>query len=384
MRIALVHSYYRSDIPSGENIVVDAQRQLLAESGHDVVVVSRSSDKLAASGAGAKIRAGLSVATGTGHSPIATLQEFAPDVVHVHNLFPNWGTHWLAAWQGPVVATLHNFRSACARGTFYRDGHLCFDCLDHSSVAAVAHACYRESRVASVPLAIATRGGAGADRVVQRADSIIVLSERARAMHVLAGVPAEKIALIPNFTRRPAPAPRSPSRHPKARWVYLGRLSEEKGVLEMVAHWPDGIALDVYGEGPLRVELEGLRHPDVAFHGAVSPSEVPAVLARAAGIVFPSRAPEGAVPLSYVEGLAAGLPVLCWAGNGAADDVDAARNGLVIGSWDQASAAIAKLEGDRDGFSLRSRTRFDEKYSPESWMAATIELYNSVMKSGRA
>ena len=46
MRIAVVHSFYRSDSPSGENQVVAQQVELLREAGHDVLLVARSSDEL--------------------------------------------------------------------------------------------------------------------------------------------------------------------------------------------------------------------------------------------------------------------------------------------------------------------------------------------------
>src|SRR6266702_8426604 len=94
-----------------------------------------------------------SVATGFGADPTEDLRRFAPDVVHVHNLLPNFGTRWLDRWPGPVVATLHNFRSMCPAGTLYRSGHVCTACPDGNPGAALRHACYRGSTLATLPLA---------------------------------------------------------------------------------------------------------------------------------------------------------------------------------------------------------------------------------------
>ena len=69
-----------------------------------------------------KPKAGWSVALGRGFHPTEELRWFRPDVVHVHNLFPNFSTGWLARCPTPVVATLHNFRSVRANGLLFRSG----------------------------------------------------------------------------------------------------------------------------------------------------------------------------------------------------------------------------------------------------------------------
>ena len=46
MRIAVVHSYYSSREPSGENVVVDLQVEALRRAGHDVTLVARRTDDL--------------------------------------------------------------------------------------------------------------------------------------------------------------------------------------------------------------------------------------------------------------------------------------------------------------------------------------------------
>ena len=75
------------------------------------------------------LEAAATVATGLGPSPIEQLRRFRPDVVHVHNLFPNFGKRWLRTWDGPMVATMHNYRPICPAATLFRDGRVCRDCL---------------------------------------------------------------------------------------------------------------------------------------------------------------------------------------------------------------------------------------------------------------
>ena len=55
----------------------------------------------------------------------------------------------------PVVATMHNYRLVCSNGMFFRDGAVCHDCTKGLPVRAVVHGCYRDSRAATVPVALA-------------------------------------------------------------------------------------------------------------------------------------------------------------------------------------------------------------------------------------
>ncbi len=100
------------------------------------------------------------------------------------------------------------------------------------------------------------------------------------------------------------------------RLVSIGRLVPYKGHdMALEAALPllkaGRATLTVYGEGPLRPELERLSEgvPGVALPGWVKHHEVPAVLAEADLLVFPSiREFGGGVAL---EAMAVGLPVAC-------------------------------------------------------------------------
>ena len=173
MRVAVVNSFYSSSQPSGENRVVEDQVQALSDAGHEVRLLARFTDDESRQ-VSYPLRTAMRVATGRGTNPMQDLREFKPDIVHVHNLFPNFGTDWIDRWQGPVVVSLHNYRAFCSNGLFYRSGAICFDCVDSGALAAVRHGCYRDSRGASVPVAIGRR----ADRknVLAKVDAVVTTS----------------------------------------------------------------------------------------------------------------------------------------------------------------------------------------------------------------
>ena len=197
MRIALIHSYYSSRVPSGENNVVDAQLATLRAAGHEVQLIEQQTDARLARKT-YPVEAALTVASGVGPSPLRQLLDFDPDVTHLHNLFPNFGRRWLTKYDGPLVATLHNYRPLCAKATLYRDGHRCTECLDvgHSR-PAIRHGCFHDSALATIPSAIATKFAN--DPVLRRAEVLTTLSEGMSNVYADAGVPRDKLVVLNNY-----------------------------------------------------------------------------------------------------------------------------------------------------------------------------------------
>ena len=160
MKIMIVHNRYRSTAPSGENRVVDTEAGALAALGHEVVRFERHSDDIETwSRARKAALPGRVVWSAEAHRDLAArLREDRPDVVHVHNTFPLLSPAVLHACRDarvPVVATIHNYKLACASGDFFRDGAVCHDCAGRLPGPAIRHGCYRGSRAATAPVALA-------------------------------------------------------------------------------------------------------------------------------------------------------------------------------------------------------------------------------------
>jgi glycosyltransferase involved in cell wall biosynthesis len=375
VRIAIVHSFYSSDVPSGENQVVIAQKQALEASGHEVKLVAWYTDE-EAEFRSFPLRAAWWTVSGNGGDPTEELLNFSPHVVHVHNLFPNIGTKWLRAGAWPIVSSLHNYRPVCANGLLYRDGKNCTECVDQSWTSGIKHACYRESRLATVPLAIRNRGSVRGNALLASADLVTVPSQRAFENYLGFGVPEEKLSLLPYFVDDVySPVTSSPSFKP--RWLIASRLSPEKGVAELVHAWPREHSLEIAGSGPEEQRISEALSESTLLVGFKSADWLARFMPEFTGLVFPGRSPEG-IPTMALQALGAGLPIVARAGNGAADLVQAEGVGSVYEDDPHGASLLAALNAvSGSGQSLRTRARelYDRDFSRSTWIHNVNEIY---------
>lgn len=316
MRILVVHNRYRSSSPSGEDRVVDRERQALVEAGHEVARFEARSDDIAAMPMHRKALVPLRLVWNRGAATDLdrAITAVAPDVVHVHNTFPLLSASILrqCTVRGiPSVVTLHNYRLICPGSALYRTGAPCRDCATRRvAIPGVVHGCYRTSPAATLPLAVAdfaTR------RTWRKAPSAYVfLSEALQRELAPLRLPPERCFVKGNFVE-PAP-PRGPGEPMVA---YLGRLTEEKGLRVLMEGWDryladanggaNGLHLAVAGTGPLEPEIRSWAadRPSVEVLGLLDREGCADLVRRARAVVAPSEWPEP-FGLVVAEAMAAG------------------------------------------------------------------------------
>jgi glycosyltransferase involved in cell wall biosynthesis len=111
-------------------------------------------------------------------------------------------------------------------------------------------------------------------------------------------------------------------------FLCLGRLIPYKRVdLAVRACSELGLPLKVAGAGRDRGRLERMAGPTVQFLGRVPDDEAPALMDGCRGFIFPGLEDFGIAP---VQALAAGRPVIAFAGGGALDTVEDGVNGVLF------------------------------------------------------
>src|ERR1700678_1294676 len=236
MRVLLVHNRYRSATPSGENRVVDSEGEELAKAGHEIRRFGKDSDEIEHWSAAKKALLPARVVwSRESHRELAaTLRDYRPDVVHVHNTFPLLSGAVLYACRDasvPIVTTLHNYRLVCAPGDLLRNGTVCHDCTHRLPLPGVVHGCYRGSRAATAPLVAANIAHRKAWRSLVAA--YVFISAAQRDLHLGLNLPASRVFVRHNMVsyRDTKPVPREPM------VAYIGRLDETKGLRLLMSGW---------------------------------------------------------------------------------------------------------------------------------------------------
>jgi glycosyltransferase involved in cell wall biosynthesis len=205
--------------------------------------------------------------------------------------------------------------------------------------------------------------------VLRRARLVVAashaLAEAARALG------AREVRVVPSGVAIPAAVGR-PEEPPHL--LYVGRLSEEKGVLELVEA-ARGLPLEVVGDGPLRARVPGAV-------GFVSPGELGPWYERASVVVTPSRR-EGYGVVAR-EAMAWGRPVVASAVGGLVDAVEDGVTGLLVPPRDVGAlrAALERLLGDgalRARLGAAGREKAQRELSLDAAAAALRAVYEEAL-----
>lgn len=288
--IMIVHNYYQ--IPGGEDTVVANEKKILEEHGHKVILYSRNNAELKQM---SKLRKLLLPVT-TVFNP-RTYNEIKRiikkeniEIVHVHNTLNliSPSVYYAArAMKVPVVQTVHNFRLVCPGATFYRDGHICEDCLRHGLKCSVTHSCYRGSKIQTLACALTLT----IHRImgIYKKINYICLTEFTKDK-IKSVVDPERVYIKPNFVYDQ----KGPNQA-EDYYIFVGRVEEIKGVNVLVDAFRSmpNKKLKIVGRGDLseyiaaRLEKEDIHN--IELLGFRPHDEVNALLKHAKALIMCSQ-----------------------------------------------------------------------------------------------
>jgi glycosyltransferase involved in cell wall biosynthesis len=382
MKILVAHNRYQQ--PGGEDAVFEREANLLAASGHDVRKLLVSNDVITSR------KNKLLTALRTVDNPVGiaamsrALEDFRPDVVHIHNFFPllSPAVYKVCRRAGSaVVQTLHNYRTICAGALLLRDGQVCQLCINGSPLWGLVHRCYRGSVVGSAAVARMIAVHRKRQTWSTDVDRFIALSEFGRQIFIKAGFPEDRVDVKPNFIEDPGGAPDGN----REGVLFVGRLSPEKGIKYLVeASARYRFPLRVAGDGPELAMLRSLARSNVSFLGQLSPKAVLSEMRRAVVVVIPSLWYEG-LSMVIVEAFASGTPVIASRLGSLAEIVEDGLTGYHVtpGDVDKLGECIQRLLSDTElarRLGRTARQTFIDRFTPQSNLSQLESIYRKAVE----
>lgn len=383
-KILIVHNYYQ--IPGGEDTVVANEKQMLEEHGHDVTLYSRNNSELKTMGKLQKLLLPFSTIFNlrTYREIKKIIKEKKIDIVHVHNTLNliSPSVYYAArSMRIPVVQTIHNFRLLCPGATFYRDGHICEDCVQHGLKCAVKHSCYRGSKIQTLACVISTQ--------IHRMTGIygkinyICLTEfNKKKLLELKQIKEEQVFVKPNFVESIGEF--VPEEKRKDQFIFAGRLDKLKGIDILLKAWKqmgeNAPKLIVCGTGPMEewckeyVTENGL---NVELRGFVPNEETRKLIAYSRGLILPTQWYEG-FPMSIVEAFSVGTPVICSDLGNVGSIVEEGISGCKFraNAVNELIQAVKKCHG----LYVQTKKVYQKKYSVEKNYELICSIYKAIYR----
>jgi len=295
------------------------------------------------------------------------------DVVNFHNISLIGGPGVLGLSRAPVTLyTLHEHWLLCPTHNFWKNQEKACDrrqCLTCCLRSGVPPQIWRYTDV--IPRSLA------------HVDALISPSEFTARQHE----PLSRhvsIHVVPTFSELDSGPLRNLDGARRPRFLFVGRVTASKGIVSLIesfSQWPE-FDLDVAGDGDLRQELQAqygeYRH--IHFLGAFNQPDLVKLYRQATAFILPSLAPE-VFPLTILEAMACGTPVVVRDAGGSREAVERTGGGIVYRTNDELRNILSRLTEDgmwRDKLAHLGRSGFEACYTRAHYLTRYFALIDSI------
>ncbi|MGA9389586.1 MAG: glycosyltransferase family 4 protein [Candidatus Sulfotelmatobacter sp.] len=320
----------------------------------------------------------------------AMIREFRPDVAHVRNIYHHLSPSilWeLKAQDVPVLYHLNDFKVLCPSYNLVSSGEACEACKGGKFWHMLPRKCY-PGRAQSITLVAEAYFHKWVGTYRKCVDRFLAPSQFVRDKFVEHGWDAAKFEVLPHFQLAKPVRKRTIG---KASLLYFGRLSQEKGVedlLRAMQRLPH-VRLVIAGDGPERSNLQQLGTTlglsNVVFMGHMQGIELNQAIADASFTVLPSHAYE-TLGKTILESYAHARAVIASDLGSRRELVHDGKTGLLYKSGDvtELASAIEFLSARPDvaeKMGQAGRELIEKRYRPEAHYEKLVDLYERLAAS---
>jgi glycosyltransferase involved in cell wall biosynthesis len=304
------------------------------------------------------------------------IEDFNPNIVHLNNIH---------SYLSPIIAsiarkrnirviwTLHDYKLLCPRYDCLKNNIPCEKCFKNKKFV-ILNRCMKNSFMGSL-VAFAEALYWNRAKLEKNTDHFICPSEFMKFKMLKGGFNPKKLSSVYNFIEEE----KTINDHfEKENYVsYLGRLSSEKGLYTLLkAIYDLKIHIKIIGSGPIEEELKNVfKNENIEFLGYQSWSSIKEIIQLAKFVILPSEWYENN-PLSVIESLCLGTPVLCSRIGGMPELINIGINGNLFESGDVDDLKKKIVETYQMQFDYRKIAEISKlKFSSVKYYKQIMEIY---------
>ncbi len=320
------------------------------------------------------------------------LEDFKPDIVHLNNFQRQLSASIIDAIKEkniPIVFTAHDLQAICpAISMLDSKQEVCEKCLGGKYSNCFKNKCNKGSTLKSLIGTLEGRYYKKNRIYSEKIDHIITPTEFYKGKLIEDGISLDKITTIYNYIDADK---YNVERTDEDYALYIGRLSKEKGIFNLVQAFRKvkGKTLYIAGEGPEKENIDKMIRQNrlgtkVQLLGFLNKDEIKEKISRATMVIVPSIWYENC-PYSVLETLAIGKPIIgSWIG-GIPELVRKDKTGLLFeyNNVQELAEKINYLFDNRDiakEFGDNAKELAKQEFSKEKYYDELMKIYNNVSK----
>lgn len=320
------------------------------------------------------------------------LEEFKPDIVHINNFQRQLSASIIDAVKEkniPLIMTAHDLNPICPASIMLYNGEVCEDCITRGYTSCIKKKCIKNSTLKSV-LGYIEKKYYDLHKMFCKVDCIISPSEFNKNQLLKGRLKYNDITVIHNFVNETEEAEYTLGDCA----FYFGRLSKEKGILNLVEAINNisGARLIIAGDGPERENIEAYikehkLEDRITLLGYLNQDGIRENIRKCRFVAVPSICFENC-PYSVLEAMEIGKPIIGSRIGGIPELVKDNVNGYTY-AYDSINELTDKLkilfENDEKvkKFSDNSKRLYKENYSAEAYYNKLMKVYNKYIKTDK-
>lgn len=318
------------------------------------------------------------------------LEDFKPDIVHLNNFQRQLSVSIIEPIKKrkiPIVFTAHDIQAICPASTMLDSNkNICEKCMNGKYINCVKKKCNKGSTLKSLLGAIEARYYRKKKIYSEQIDKIISPSYFYKTKLIQDGIGEEKIEVMHNFVDTKQ---YDVELEDVGYALYVGRLSREKGVLDLIDSFSklNVGKLYVAGEGNEKENIlefikQNKLQERIELLGFLKKDEVIDTTRKCSFIVVPSIGYENC-PYSIIETMAIGKPVIGANVAGIPELVKDGHTGFIYEKIDELSEKMKILFSDKktaEEFGKNAKMDVQKLYAKEVYYEKIMDIYSELIK----